>query len=55
MNLTQVQIDTWWYVSVALVVIGATILHVGLGLIALGCLLGLGSARADMQKEKEDG
>ena len=50
MELTQVQIDTWWYVSVALVVIGAAMIHIGLGLIALGCLLGLGSVRADMNK-----
>lgn len=56
MGLTQVQIDSWWYLSCALFCIGAFIINIGFGLMMMGALLGIGSARADMQlEEKENG
>lgn len=54
-NLTQPMIDTWWWMGVVLFIVGAALIHYGLAIMLVGALLGVGSARADMQKEMDDG
>lgn len=52
-KLSTKQIDMFWYLAVALVVVGAGWLHPGLGLIAVGVLLGMGVIKEEMNQEKE--
>lgn len=53
-KLSTEQIDMFWYIAVALVVVGAAWLHPGLGLIAAGVLLGMGVIKEEMDQERED-
>lgn len=53
-KLSAEQIDMFWYIAVALVVIGAAWLHPGLGFIVAGVLLGMGVIKEEMDQEKDN-
>ena len=50
--MSESMIDFWWIVALGLVALGAGLIHIGLGILASGLLLGAGVVRLEIEQEK---